>query len=227
MTTQKLFKRRVRERAKKTGERYAAARRHVVVERGRLEAARVALASAKELASDEKMREATGRDWEAWLSILDRWGARDRKHGETVDFLIGEHRVPGWYAQAITTGYERARGLRLKHQQPDGFTVYASKTVGVPIEVLFEAFIEEPTRRQWLSDGSMSLRTSQPLKVARFDWGGGPTRVLVTFEEKGPSKSAAYVSHERLPDAGTAETAKALWKKRVAALKSFLESTDV
>ncbi len=224
MTTQKLFKRRVRERAKKTGETYAAARRHVAVERDRLEAARKRLASAKELASDEKMLEATGRDWEGWLSILDRWGAGNRKHGETVDFLMAEHAVPGWYAQAITTGYERARGRRLKHQQPDGFTVYVSKTVGVPIEVLFDAFVEERTRAQWLTDGSMSVRTSQPGKVARFDWAGGSTRVLVTFEEKGPSKSTAYVAHERLPDARTAETTKALWKERVAALKSLVES---
>ncbi|MGH2428098.1 MAG: DUF4287 domain-containing protein [Candidatus Limnocylindria bacterium] len=227
MTTQKLFKRRVRERMSKTGESYTAARRHVAPGRDRLEAARRRLASAKELASDEKISEATGQDWEAWLSLLDRWGARDRKHGETVDFLVTRHGVPGWWAQAITTGYERARGMRLKHQQPNGFTIYASKTVGVPIGVLFDAFADERTRAQWLTDGSMFLRTSQPGRVARFDWADGPTRVLVTFEVKGPSKATAYVSHERLPDPGAAEAAKHSWKARLAALKSFLESTDV
>jgi hypothetical protein len=227
MTTQKLFKRRVRERMSKTGESYTAARRHVVLGRERLETARTRLASAKELASDEKLTEATGQDWEAWLSLLDRWGAQDRKHGATADFLVTQHGVPGWWAQAITTGYERARGMRLKHQQSDGFTVYASKTVGVPIGVLFDAFVDEPMRRRWLTDGSMSLRTSQSAKVARFEWDDGPTRVLVTFEEKAPSRATAYVAHEKLPDLGAAEVAKALWKKRVAALKAFLESTDV
>jgi uncharacterized protein YndB with AHSA1/START domain len=225
MTTQKHLKRRVRERMSKTGEGYTAARRHVLVGRERMETARTRLASAKELASDEKLTEATSRDWDAWLSILDRSGARDRKHRETVDFLIAEHAVPGWWAQTITTGYERARGLRLKHQQPNGFTVYASKTIGVPLEDLFAAFIDEGRRREWLTDGSMALRTSQPDKVARFDWDGGPTRVLVTFDEKGPSKSTTYVAHERLPDAGAAEATKALWKKRVAALKAILEAT--
>ena len=227
MTTQKLLKRRVRERMSKTGESYTAARRHVVRGRDSLEAARARLASARELASDEKLAEATGHDWEEWISLLERWGARDRKHGETADFLVARHGVPGWWAQAITTGYERASGMRLKHQQPDGFTIYASKTVGVPIDVLFDAFVDEPTRRRWLTDGSMALRTSQPGKVARFDWDDGPTRVLVTFEAKAPSRATAHVAHERLPDADSAETAKALWKSRVAALKSFLESTDV
>lgn len=224
MATHKLFKRRVRGRMSKTGESYTAARRQVVLGRDRLEADRTGLDSARELASDEKLAETTGHDWQAWIAVLDRWGARSRKHGEIAEFLVAEHAVPGWWAQAITTGYERARGMRLKHQQSDGFTIYASKTVGVPIGILFDAFVDEPTRRSWLADGSMSLRTSQPGKVARFDWAGGPTRVLVTFEEKGSSKATAHVSHERLPDVGAAEAAKASWKRRVAALKSFLEA---
>jgi hypothetical protein len=227
MTTQKLFKRRVRERMSKTGESYTAARGHVALKRERREADRTRLASARELASDERLSEATGQDWAAWLAVLDRWGAQDRKHGEIVSFLSTEHSVPAWWTQAITTGYERARGLRAKHQQADGFTIYASKTIGVPLGFLFEAFVDEPMRRQWLTDGSMSLRTSRPAKVARFDWGGGPTRILVTFDSKGPSRATAYVSHERLPDSDAGELAKAAWKKRLAALKAFLEPTDV
>jgi hypothetical protein len=227
MTTQKLLKRRVRERMAKTGESYTAARRHVVIGRDRQVAAEARLASARELASDERLVEATGKDWEAWISLLDRSGSRDRDHREIVAFLRSEHAVPDWWTQAITNGYERATGIRAKHQQPDGFTVYASKTVGVPLDVLFDAFVDERTRTAWLTDGSMSLRTSQPGKVARFDWDGGPTRVLVTFEAKGSSKSTAHVAHERLPDAGAADVVKALWKKRVVALKSFVEATDV
>lgn len=34
------------------------------------------------------------------------------------------------------------------------------------------------------------------------------------------------VAHEKLPDADAAEDAKAQWKKRVAALKSFLSRAD-
>ena len=226
MTTQKLFKRRVRARMSKTGESYTAARRQVAPVRGRLETDRTRLATAKELASDEKLTEATGRDWQGWLTILDRWGARDHKHGEIAEYLRAEQAVPDWWTQTITNGYERARGLRAKHQQADGFTIYASKTVAVSLDALFDAFVDDPTRAQWLADGHMSLRGSQPGKVARFDWGDGPTRILVTFEAKGPAKATAHVSHERLADADAAETAKAAWKERLAALKAFLESTD-
>jgi len=225
MTTQKLFKRRVRERMSKTGESYTAARSHVAIRRERLTAdPRIDLAPALELASDDKMTAATGHGWEHWLSVLDAWDARNRKHGEIATFLSTEHGVPGWWTQSITNGYERTRGMRRKHQQADGFTIYASKTVGVPLRVLFDAFVDEPTRKQWLTDGSMSIRSSQRGKIARFDLDGGPTRVFVTFEAKGPSKATAHVTHERLPDTGAAEVAKATWKNRVAALKAFLEA---
>jgi hypothetical protein len=210
MTTQKLFKRRVRERMSKTGESYTAARRYVAPKRDRVEAARsrTTLAGATELASNEKVTEATGQGWQAWLSLLDRWGARQRQRGQTVKFLMAEHAVPSWYAQAIATGYERTRGLRLKHQQADGFTIYASKTVGVPLHVLFAAFVNERTRKHWLTDGSMTVRSSQTGKVAHFDWGDGPTRVNVTFEAKGSGKATAYVDHERIADADAAEAAE-------------------
>ena len=223
MTTQKLFKRRVRERMSKTGESYTAARRSVVVARERLQTARARLASAKELASDEKLTEATGKDWDAWIKILDRWGARDRKHGEIVGFLHEEQAVPPWWTQAITNGYERARGLRVKHQQPNGFTIYASKTFATSLETLFDAFVDDEVRAGWLVDASMAVRTSQLGKLARFDFDGGATRVLVTFEAKGAAKATAHVAHERLADVDTAEATKAAWKQRLVALKGFLE----
>jgi uncharacterized protein YndB with AHSA1/START domain len=222
MTTQKLFKRRVRERMAKTGESYTTARQHLAAKHGPSESS-LDLASAVELASDERLTAATGRGWEAWIRVLDRWGARDRKHGEIVDHLTGEHGVPGWWAQTITIGFERASGARRKHQQRDGFTVYASRTVAVPVQDLFEAFVIDERRVRWLDDGALAVRSSQPMKTARFDWNGGPTRVLVTFETKGEAKSTAYVAHERVPDADAAEAAKAGWKRRLSSLKSLLE----
>jgi hypothetical protein len=83
-----------------------------------------------------------------------------------------QHDVPGWWAQSITVWYERARGMRLKHQQADGFTIYASRTIAVPIDVLFDAFVNPRSRRKLLTDGTMTLRTSQQGHTARFDWGG-------------------------------------------------------
>jgi len=223
MTTESSFKRRVRGRMAKTGESYTAARSQLSQKRVRVQAARERLAATDDRPTDDKVAAATGKQWEAWFSVLDRWGARQRKHGETVAFLMEEHDVPGWWAQSITVWYERARGMRLKHQQADGFTIYASKTIAVPVEVLFDAFVNPRSRRKWLTDGTMSLRTSQPGHTARFDWGDGATRVSVSFEDKGRAKATVAVAHERLPDADEAEVTKASWRERLADLESFLE----
>lgn len=223
MTEDKSFKRRVRARMSKTGESYTAARGHVADKRDRERVARTRLAAPADRPSDDAVRDATGRSWDEWFELLDRWGARDRKHGDIARHLVDEHGVGGWWAQSVTVAYERARGMRLKHQQADGFSVSASKTVAVPVDALFDAFVDDDARAQWLTDGDMTLRTAQPARSARFDWGDGSTRVNVGFVEKGPSKSTVAVAHERLAGADDAEAAKAAWRRRLAQLEAYVE----
>ncbi|MGH2775600.1 MAG: DUF4287 domain-containing protein [Actinomycetota bacterium] len=224
MTENKSFKRRVRERMSKTGESYTAARGQVSQKRDRVKAARTRLAATDERMTDAKIVEATGKKWDQWFSMLDRWGARNKKHGEIARFLIEEYEVAGWWAQSITVYYERARGMRMKHQNAGGFSISASKTIAVPVDVLFDSFVNARERKKWLAGETMSVRTSQPGRTARFNWEDGSTRVIVGFIDKGPSKSTVALAHERLGDADEAETMKAFWRARLTELKSFLES---
>jgi hypothetical protein len=223
MTERRSFKRHVRERMSKTGESYTAARSAVSRKRERNLAARERLAQAEEIVAEERLREHTGKGWDQWFAILDRWGARKRKHPEIARFLMEERGVPGWYAQSITVGYERARGMRLKHQQGSGFSVSASKTIAVPLDDLYEAVVDDAKRRRWLPEATVSLRTSQPGRSARYDWEDGSTRVIFSFDPKGPSKSTVHVEHAKLPDADDAETMKAMWRERLVGLKELLE----
>ena len=90
-----------------------------------------------------------------------------------------------------------------------------SRTVNVPVERLYEAFLA--------LDLPLSVRTSQPNRTARFDCEDGSTRVIVGFEDKGDSKSTIALTHERLPGAEEAEQARAAWRERLAGLKDRLE----
>jgi uncharacterized protein YndB with AHSA1/START domain len=223
MTSQKSLKRRVRERMSKTGERYAAARGQVVAKRDRIQAATTRLSVDTDRPADERVAKATGRLFEEWFSILDDWGAPARTYRMMAEFLIAEHQVDGWWAQSITYWYQRSRGLRLKHQQPDGFTIYASKTIAASADVVFAAFVDDDQRSAWLTDGTMSLRTAEPARTARFDWQDGQTRVSASFDERGPSKTTIAVAHERLPDADEAERAKSAWRQRLGQLQRVVE----
>ena len=76
MTTDKARKRAVRSRMTKTGERYAAARRHVVNEASLAPVAPPTTAVAPPADpgwSDETIVKGTGRDWAHWLDLLDAW----------------------------------------------------------------------------------------------------------------------------------------------------------
>jgi hypothetical protein len=218
MTRQKSFKRLVRMRMEKTGESYTAARATL------LAAEEPKAADGPVLTmSDEAIRRRSGRGWEEWFEIVDEWGGAERSHKEIARWLDEEHATGGWNAQTITVNYERARGLRAVGERPDGFSVTASKTVAVPVERLYDAFVDESLRRRWLPETELRERTATKPKSARFDWGEGETRVIVGFEDKGDAKSTAALEHARLPDAEEAERMKAFWRKRVAVLKEMLE----
>ena len=224
MTENKTFKRRVRTRMSKTGESYATARAQGVGKRAQTAAARELLARTDDLVAEASLRKATGRSWDEWFAILDRWGATKRTHTEIARHVAEDHRIPGWWAQTVTVGYERARGMRLKHQNAQGFSVSASKTIAVPLDVLFEAFVDDDRRKRWMPDATLSLRTAQPGRSARFDWEDGSTRIVAGFTAKGETKSQIAIAHEKLPDAGEAEAMKAMWRERLTTLKEFLEA---
>jgi hypothetical protein len=222
MTEHKSFKRLVRTRMEKTGESYTAARAQVLgaAEPQTPQAEPPALAT-----SDAAIRERTGRGWEEWFDLLDEWGAAERKHRETARWVAAQQGLDplAWNVQAVVSSYERARGLRAVGEHEDGFAITASKTVAVPVERLYEAFVNEAQRARWLPDARLRERTVLPPRSARFDWGDGPSRVHVAFAAKGDAKSTAALQHVRLADAEEAERMKAYWRERVSALKAELE----
>jgi hypothetical protein len=220
MTAQRSFKRLVRSRMEKTGESYTTARLRLL-QGGDEPQQPIVLA-----APDATIRERTGRGWEEWFDLLDEAGAADMTHRETARWLAdreGLHPL-AWNVQAVAGGYDKARRGRQVGEHEDGFTVTASKTVAVPVERLYAAFVDAGLRDRWLPDGELRERTTIEPRSARFDWGDGATRVHVAFAAKGEAKSTAALSHERLPDGAEAERMKAFWRERVAGLKEVLES---
>jgi hypothetical protein len=220
MTRQRSFKRLVRARMEKTGESYTAAR--AVLLAGESDGA---FEQPWLATSDERIRERTGRGWEEWFALLDDWGAAERKHREISRWVADQLGIGPlvWDAQAITSSYERARGLRAMGETEQGFAAGTSRTVAVPVERLYDEFVEASRRSRWLPDGHLSERTATRPRSARFDWGDGTSRVHVVFEPKDDGRSRLALQHVRLADADEAERMKAYWRERVSALKEELE----
>ena len=63
----------------------------------------------RQLISDERLLEATGRTRKQWFKALDKAGAQDWDHKRIARWLGGKHEVDGWWAQSVTVDYEYAR----------------------------------------------------------------------------------------------------------------------
>jgi hypothetical protein len=216
MTTDKARKRAVRSRMQKTGERYAAARRHVVRPD---EPADLPPRVAEPGMAEASIVKGTGHGWDHWLRAIDEWGGTEHNHTEIARYVSEELGVADWWSQAVTVGYERARGMRARHQRPEGFEVSVSKTVAMPAIDAWRAFVEPSRRSRWL-DVPVEMRTGTRTmgRAARFDLPAEGTQINVTFTEKGDDRSVVTVTHVKLPDAAAVETRRADWRRRLAAL---------
>ena len=214
MTEDKARKRSIRTRMAKTGESYTAARSQVVKPKQKTSPAR----SVDLGKSDETIKRGSGKSWDEWFAILDAWGAKEQTHTEIARYVNEEHGVPGWWAQTVTVGYERGRGMRRVNERPSGFYVGVSKTLPIGVKKLSEEFTDTRKRNRWLEPGTLRTRTSRPGKSARFDFQDGESRVHAYFVSKGRSKASVHLDHERLTDEAAVEEMRAFWKQRLAEL---------
>ena len=172
--------------------------------------------------SDAAVRAKTGKTWPEWFAILDAAGAQTMDHKGIVAYLHEHHEVGGWWQQMVTVAYEQARGMRARHETPGGYKVGGSKTVDVPIDRLYAAWVDEAERRQWLADPTFLIRRATPSRSLRITWPDG-TDLSAMFWPKGDRKSQVTLDHSKLPDADAAERVKAYWKAQLDRLKALLE----
>jgi hypothetical protein len=173
--------------------------------------------------SDEAILRGSGKTWDEWLTLLDAWGAAERTHTEIARHIAEAYSVPGWWAQGVTVGYERARGMRKLHETSNGFAASASKTVAVPVERLFRAIVNEAERDRWLDPGTLTLRTATEHCSARFNAveAGGIIEVWLT--RKGPQKASLQLQLIGLADEAAIEAWRERWKPRLQRLAAILD----
>jgi uncharacterized protein YndB with AHSA1/START domain len=172
--------------------------------------------------SDAAIKAKTGCTWERWVRALDHVGAHEWTHREIAAYVGDKYRVPSWWTQAVTVGYERIKGLRAKGQRRGGgYEAIKSKVIAVPVSRLFRAFHDPKIRRRWLGPVKLTVRTSTPTKSMRATWADG-TSLELYFAAKGQAKSQVAVQHGKLADQDAATRMKAYWGERLNALQAML-----
>lgn len=222
MTKNKDIKRLTRARMDKTGESYTIARQHLLAKADQ-QAAEPPAPAAPDYAvlagmSDEAVEAKTGCNWELWVYALDYAGAADMSHKEIAAYVQEKWDVSGWWAQTITVGYERIKGLRAIGQRRDGsYEANKSKTFPVPITKLYAAWADEDARREWLGNVELTVRAATPEKSMRITW-SDDTAVDLYFTAKSDAKSQVAIQHRKLASSQDSARMKAYWGERLAAL---------
>ena len=173
---------------------------------------------------DEAVRAKTGKTWKQWFAILDKAGAGEMAHRDIANYLHQSLDVGPWWCQMVTVEYERERGLRQRHERPDGYQISRSKTLSVPVRNAYEAWSDARTRARWLKDSAFTVRRASAGKSMRITWVDGKTSVEVSFSAKGAGRSQVVVQHSKLADARLAERMKAYWGKSLDRLQETLEA---
>ena len=218
MPKDKDLKRLARERMQKTGESYTAARSQLVQKKNPLPNDYAKLAGM----SDDSVRAKTGKTWKQWTRELDDLGGTSMEHRAIADHVHENFDVSGWWAQTVTVGYERIRGLReVGQRRGGGYDVNKSKTIAAPVDTLFDAFATDEVRVRWLPDVEIEIRKATRGKSMRITWEDG-TPVEAYFTAKGDAKSAVSIQHRKQRTKEDAERLKSYWAERLGALADVL-----
>ena len=174
--------------------------------------------------SDDKIAAKTGRTWQEWVRVLDADEAAALPHRDIAMLVHQKHRVGDWWAQTVTVGYERIKGLRERGQRRGGsYEATKSRTFDVPVKTLFRAWADDRTRRRWANDVGARVRTATEPKSVRLQWPDG-TIVAAGFTAKGSGKSMVALAHMKLPDREALEESRKYWTSRLDALAELLSS---
>ncbi|MEM7482891.1 MAG: hypothetical protein AAF481_17085 [Acidobacteriota bacterium] len=229
MTDASKLKAKIRARAQRTGESYAAARRHVLAQldaerqaKTAESAERARKAPATGAVSDDRCREKTGHGFEYWFGVLDRFGARKAGHTAAARHLQQDHNVSAWYAQSITVAYERVHGLREIGQQGTGtYQVSVSRVLPVDAEMACDLLRRDTAI--WLDNAAgkpgESLRQElansefQPSKRGyRLRYRPDTSIVELTVDRKPDGRSSLVARHSEVPDRKTLDRLRDRWR---------------
>lgn len=171
--------------------------------------------------SDAAVKAKTGKNWSQWFAELDKAKANTMTHKEIAVLAYGKLGAGRWWGQMVAVEYERARGLRDRHEKADGYSVSVSKTVGCNLTKLFAATADEKSRKKWMPKGKFEQSSLTKDKYLRGSW-NGTARLEVNFYAKGADKSQITVQVNKLSDTDAVEAERAAWKAAVEKLAATI-----
>lgn len=169
--------------------------------------------------SDETLREKTGKNWKEWIDILDKDRALEMNHTEMAAHLRNKYRVDPWYAQTISNGYEKEKGIRVKYEKAEGdFEISKTKVFNIEIEKLFNFITNLIEKNFFGSKEITTLNKNKNIRLKNFDG----TSFSFDFYPK-ENKTQLAVQHFKIKDSNEAEKLKEFWSNKLKEIEKEIK----
>src|SRR4249919_1859095 len=118
----------------------------------------------RKIITDKVVLLQTGKTMMEWFAVLDKKGADKMLHTD-IFMLTGKikglNKLNEWNRNLFTTSYGWHKGLRERGEKQDGFEISVSKTVNVPLNELYNAFVNDTQRKKWLKEKIIFRKTTE------------------------------------------------------------------
>jgi uncharacterized protein YndB with AHSA1/START domain len=193
---------------------------------------------------DASILKHTGKARDVWFDDLDGAGGLEVGRRNLVMHLYDKRKLDEWWSTSLVVEYERARGDKEKDGRPKGYSICATKTIGAPVERVFEAWTDlaqlarwfgPRARVEWKEGGLLESADGERCSVGRvrankdlrFAWEQGArapgSQVEVLFAAKGAGRTGITLNHTRIQDRRHADELRSAWGGAFDKLKSLLE----
>jgi hypothetical protein len=190
----------------------------------------------------------SGKDWDQWIEILNRAGARHWTHGETAAFLSQRYKLGLWWQQVVTGGYQIVIGVRIEGRDLKGnYSTASSRTLKMDQKALWKFVTSKPGAALWLKplspvtfvggatfeteDGFFGeIRTLKSPGRLRLSWHRDaeekPTILQVNTVERPNKKSILVIQHTDIKDRRFRDEMCERWKQVMAGISAHFKQQN-
>jgi hypothetical protein len=165
--------------------------------------------------SEEAVLQATGRSWREWLGLLGGAGMAEKSREEMIVFLREQHGVPSWWQQSIANAFEQSISRASGDEADDGFQASVSRTVPLPAEAVFQAWIDGELRAKWQRRGDFEPSAIREPGTVRGKWLPDGSWLDVEVSAAAENSCELAIRHRKLADAVGAERMREFWERSV------------
>ena len=189
------------------------------------------------LVTAKSVQKHTQKNWEQWIRILEKVGARNWNHQEIVAFLVKKYKLDLWWQQQVTSGFEIAIGRRVVGQTLAGkYTTTTTKSLHIGKKEAWKFLTSPAGQALWLKplspvtllpgqsfeteDGAFGeIRTMKSGERLRMTWqeSDWEKHTTVQFMVLGRTKnrSMVVINHENILSARQKIALKQRWVNAV------------